>query len=144
MRRTLNVGLNEAVTVSGADGRRRLGRIAALDERFITIELLESSAGLTLPDSTVRFHIDDLDFTGLGTLGGTFDVRQVEVLRGPQAGAPTLGGRSKPSPLAFTPAGLWLLVISCSVAGLRLPRMRSTVRPTSTCSRMRMRMSCLK
>ena len=39
------------------------------------------------PDSAVRFLIDDLDFTGLGTLGGTFDVRQVEVLRGPQAGA---------------------------------------------------------
>ena len=39
------------------------------------------------PDSTVRFLVDDLDFTGLGTLGGTFDVQQVEVLRGPQAGA---------------------------------------------------------
>jgi outer membrane receptor protein involved in Fe transport len=39
------------------------------------------------PDSTVRFLIDDLDFTGLGTVGNTFDVRQVEVLRGPQAGA---------------------------------------------------------
>ncbi len=39
------------------------------------------------PDSTVRFLVDDLDFTGLGSLGSTFDVRQVEVLRGPQAGA---------------------------------------------------------
>ena len=39
------------------------------------------------PDSAVRFLVDDLDFTGLGTLGSTFDVRQVEVLRGPQAGA---------------------------------------------------------
>ncbi len=39
------------------------------------------------PDSAVRFLVDDLDFTGLGTLGGAFDVRQVEVLRGPQAGA---------------------------------------------------------
>ncbi len=39
------------------------------------------------PDSTVRFLVDDLDFTGLGTLGGTFDVQQVEILRGPQAGA---------------------------------------------------------
>ncbi|MDP3069474.1 MAG: TonB-dependent receptor [Opitutaceae bacterium] len=39
------------------------------------------------PDSAVRFLIDDLDFTGLGTLGGAFDVRQIEVLRGPQAGA---------------------------------------------------------
>ncbi|MBL9203030.1 MAG: TonB-dependent receptor, partial [Opitutaceae bacterium] len=39
------------------------------------------------PDSAVRFLVDDLDFTGLGTLAGAFDVRQVEVLRGPQAGA---------------------------------------------------------
>ncbi len=39
------------------------------------------------PDSTVRFLIDDFDFTGLGTVGSTFDARQVEILRGPQAGA---------------------------------------------------------
>ncbi len=39
------------------------------------------------PDSAVRFLVDDLDFTGLGTVGGLFDVQQVEVLRGPQAGA---------------------------------------------------------
>jgi outer membrane receptor protein involved in Fe transport len=39
------------------------------------------------PDSAVRFLVDDLDFTGLGTIGSTLDVRQVEVLRGPQAGA---------------------------------------------------------
>jgi outer membrane receptor protein involved in Fe transport len=39
------------------------------------------------PDSAVRFLIDDLDFTGIGTVGNLFDVQQVEVLRGPQAGA---------------------------------------------------------
>lgn len=39
------------------------------------------------PDSAVRFQVDDLDFTGLGTVASTFDVSQVEVLRGPQAGA---------------------------------------------------------
>lgn len=39
------------------------------------------------PDSTVRFMVDDLDFTGVGTIGNLFDVQQVEVLRGPQAGA---------------------------------------------------------
>ncbi len=39
------------------------------------------------PDSAVRVLVDDLDFTGIGTVGGTFDTRQVEVLRGPQAGA---------------------------------------------------------
>lgn len=39
------------------------------------------------PDSSVRFLIDDLDLTGLGTIGNLFDIQQVEVLRGPQAGA---------------------------------------------------------
>ena len=39
------------------------------------------------PDSSVRFLVDDLDFTGIGTIGNLFDVQQVEVLRGPQAGA---------------------------------------------------------
>ncbi len=39
------------------------------------------------PDSAVRFLVDDLDFTGLGTIASTFDLAQVEVLRGPQAGA---------------------------------------------------------
>lgn len=39
------------------------------------------------PDSAVRFLVDDFDFTGLGTIASTFDVQQVEVLRGPQAGA---------------------------------------------------------
>ncbi len=39
------------------------------------------------PDSSVRFLIDDLDFTGLGGAATLFDAQQVEVLRGPQAGA---------------------------------------------------------
>ena len=39
------------------------------------------------PDSAVVFLIDDMDFTGLGSVGSLFDVKQVEVLRGPQAGA---------------------------------------------------------
>ncbi len=39
------------------------------------------------PDSSVRFLIDNIDLTGLGTVGSLFDARQVEVLRGPQAGA---------------------------------------------------------
>ncbi|GAB5560248.1 MAG: TonB-dependent receptor [Synoicihabitans sp.] len=39
------------------------------------------------PDSSVRFLIDDLDFTGLGGAASLFDTHQVEVLRGPQAGA---------------------------------------------------------
>ena len=39
------------------------------------------------PDSSVRFLLDDLDFTGLGGAASLFDTEQVEVLRGPQAGA---------------------------------------------------------
>lgn len=39
------------------------------------------------PDSAVRFLLDDLDLTGLGSIGTSFDLQQVEVLRGPQAGA---------------------------------------------------------
>lgn len=39
------------------------------------------------PDSAVRFLMDDLDLTGLGSVGTSFDLQQVEVLRGPQAGA---------------------------------------------------------
>ena len=39
------------------------------------------------PDSSVRFMVDDLDFTGIGTVGNLFDTQQIEVLRGPQAGA---------------------------------------------------------
>lgn len=39
------------------------------------------------PDSAVRFLVDDFDLTGLGTVASLFDVAQVEVLRGPQAGA---------------------------------------------------------
>ena len=39
------------------------------------------------PDSAVRFLMDDLDLTGLGSIGSAFDLQQIEVLRGPQAGA---------------------------------------------------------
>lgn len=39
------------------------------------------------PDFAVRFLMDDIDFTGIASAASTFDTRQVEVLRGPQAGA---------------------------------------------------------
>ena len=67
------------LTWTGATSRPRYFQIRGIGEN-------SQYEGET-PDSSVRFLVDDLDFTGLGTLGGTFDVRQVEVLRGPQAGA---------------------------------------------------------
>jgi V/A-type H+-transporting ATPase subunit B len=55
LRRTLDVGLGEAVEVSGRDGVPRRGRVAAIDDALVTIEVLESTAGLNLPDAVVRF-----------------------------------------------------------------------------------------
>ena len=74
MRRTLDVGLNEAVMVSGRDGTPRLGRIAALDEELATIEMLEPTAGLGLADTVVRFLGEPIAFgVGPGLLGRVFN-----------------------------------------------------------------------
>lgn len=74
VRRTLDVGLAEAVEVIGRDGAPRLGRVAALDEEFVTIELLEPSAGLALADTVVRFLGEPIEFgVGPGLLGRVFN-----------------------------------------------------------------------
>jgi V/A-type H+-transporting ATPase subunit B len=62
LRRTLDVGLYDAVEVRGGDGRTRLGRVAAIDESFMTIEVLESTSGLALADTVVRFFGEPLTF----------------------------------------------------------------------------------
>ena len=72
--RSLDVGLNEAVEVEGADGSVRLGRIAALDEDSITVEMLDDTAGLTLQGTRVRFFGEPLRFhVGPGLLGRVFN-----------------------------------------------------------------------
>ena len=74
LRRTLDVGLYDAVEVRGSDGRARLGRIAAIDEQFMTIEVLENTAGLSLEGTVVRFHGEPLSFgVGPGILGRVFN-----------------------------------------------------------------------
>ncbi len=67
------------LTTTGGTSRPRFFQIRGIGEN-------SQFEGET-PDSSVRFVVDDLDFTGLGMVGSTFDVSQVEVLRGPQAGA---------------------------------------------------------
>jgi len=62
LQRTLDVGLNDAVEVRGIDGRTRLGRVAALDRDVMTIEVLESTSGLTLAGTVVRFFGEPLSF----------------------------------------------------------------------------------
>jgi V/A-type H+-transporting ATPase subunit B len=74
LKRTLDVGLADAVEVIGRDGRSRLGRVAAIDEDVLTIEVLESTSGLTLPDTVVRFTGEPLAFgLGAGVLGRVFN-----------------------------------------------------------------------
>jgi len=74
LRRTLDVGLQDAVEVRGGDGRSRLGRVAAIDERFLTIEVLESTAGMALESTVVRFRGEPLTFgLGPGLLGRVFN-----------------------------------------------------------------------
>ena len=74
VRRTLDVGLNEAVEVIDRNGHPRLGRVAALDEEAVTIEMLEPSAGLGLADTVVRFLGTPIEFgVGPGLLGRVFN-----------------------------------------------------------------------
>jgi len=74
LRRTLDVGLNEAVEVESADGRVRLGRVAALDEESVTLEVLDDTAGLSLEGTRVRFFGEPLRFhVGPGLLGRIFN-----------------------------------------------------------------------
>ena len=47
------------------------------------------------PNPSVGFLIDDIDFSGIGTIATTFDIERIEVLRGPQGtryGANALAG----------------------------------------------------
>jgi V/A-type H+-transporting ATPase subunit B len=74
LKRTVEAALNDAVEVSGADGRVRLGRVATLDEEHMVIEVLEGTAGLALPDARVRFLGRPLHFAvGPGLLGRVFN-----------------------------------------------------------------------
>jgi V/A-type H+-transporting ATPase subunit B len=74
MRRNVDVGLNEAVEVIGVDGHKRLGRVAALDEHSVTIEVLEQTEGLALQQTQVRFLGQPMRFqVGPGILGRVFN-----------------------------------------------------------------------
>ena len=131
LRRTLDVGLGEAVEVEGADGKRRLGRIAALDEKFVTVELLEPGAGLALADTVVRFLGTPIEFgVGPGLLGRVFDgVGQVI------DGGPPLAVRSRlrvdglpinplarATPRAFIETGITSIdLLNSLVRGQKLP-----------------------
>jgi V/A-type H+/Na+-transporting ATPase subunit B len=74
LKRNVEAGLNEAVEVFGRDGRSRLGRIAALDEDALVVEVLQSTVGLGLGDIRVRFLGEPLHlFLGPGLPGRIFN-----------------------------------------------------------------------
>ncbi|MEN8213007.1 MAG: V-type ATP synthase subunit B [Pseudomonadota bacterium] len=74
LKRSVDAGLNEAVEVEDEAGNVRLGRISAIDDDLMTVEVLESTAGLGLDDTRVRFLGEPLKFAvGPGLLGRMFD-----------------------------------------------------------------------
>jgi len=74
LRRTVDAGLNEAVEVEDGRGRARPGRVVALDEDTLTIEVLETTSGLGLEGTRVRFLGEPLCFdVGPDLLGRVFD-----------------------------------------------------------------------
>jgi outer membrane receptor protein involved in Fe transport len=71
---------------SGEGSRARYFQLRGVGE----LEQYEGS-----PNPSIGFIVDDIDFSGLGSVGTLFDVARVEVLRGPQGtryGANALGG----------------------------------------------------
>ena len=71
---------------SGDGNRARYFQIRGVGE-------LEQYQGA--PNPSIGFLIDDIDFSGIGSIATLFDIRQIEVLRGPQGsryGANALGG----------------------------------------------------
>lgn len=63
------------VNFSGQSSRARHIQIRGIGER-------DEYTGA--PNSSIGFAVDDIDFSGIGMTGNLFDVKQVEVLRGPQ------------------------------------------------------------
>jgi V/A-type H+-transporting ATPase subunit B len=131
LRRTLDVGLNEAVEAIGRDGRRRLGRVAAIDETLLTIELLETSAGLALEETAVRFLGEPLAFgLGPGILGRVFNGVGQVIDGGPPIAVRerhpieglTLNPVARASPRDFIETGITAIdLMNSLVRGQKLP-----------------------
>jgi outer membrane receptor protein involved in Fe transport len=64
------------MNLSGDGQRARFFQLRGLGE-------LEQYEGA--PNHSVGFFVDDIDLSGIGRVGGLFDIGQVEVLRGPQS-----------------------------------------------------------
>lgn len=131
LRRTLEIGLGEAVEVLDGRGMSRLGRVAALDELFVTIELLEPGAGLSLNETVVRFLGAPIEFgVGPGLLGRVFNgVGQVidggpplAVERRLRVDGLPLNPVARATPRAFIETGISAIdLLNSLVRGQKLP-----------------------
>jgi V/A-type H+-transporting ATPase subunit B len=88
LKRNVIAGLNEAVEVISDGSAPRLGRVTALGEEEMVIEVLETTSGLALDKARVRFRGEPLTF-GIGPdlLGRIFDGRGEPIDGGPPVGA---------------------------------------------------------
>ncbi|MBL8342824.1 MAG: V-type ATP synthase subunit B [Rubrivivax sp.] len=131
LRRTLDVGLNDAVEVIGPDGAPRRGRVTALDDQFLTIEVLESTAGLTLAGTVVRF-LGEPPVFGLapGILGRIFNGVGQVIDGGPPIAAKTrsridglpINPVARAGPRDFIETGVTTLdLMNSLVRGQKLP-----------------------
>jgi V/A-type H+-transporting ATPase subunit B len=74
LQRTVDVGLNAAVRIIGADGRPRVGRVTGIDEDRMIVQVLEDATGLSLSETRVELDPQPLHCTlGPGLLGRVFD-----------------------------------------------------------------------
>ncbi len=88
LRRNIEVTLGEAVEVLIDDERPRIGRVTSLDDETIVLEVLESTQGLSLAGSRVRFLGEPVRFgVGPGLLGRVFNGMGQPADRGPPVAA---------------------------------------------------------
>ena len=74
VRRNVNIGINEALQIIGGDGRTRLGRVATLEEDRMIVEVLESTAGLGVADTSIAVVGEPISMQlGPNMLGRIFD-----------------------------------------------------------------------
>ncbi len=131
LKRNVDVGLNEAVEVFGADGEPRLGRIAALDEDAMVVEVLQATTGLGLGEVRVRFLGEPLHFAvGPGLLGRIFNGVGQPADGGPPVAAHKrlridgipLNPAHRELPADFIETGFSAIdLLNCLVRGQKLP-----------------------
>jgi V/A-type H+-transporting ATPase subunit B len=131
LKRTVNAGLNEAVEIEDAEGRVRLGRIAALDYDTLTVEVLESTAGLSLAGTRVRFPGEPLHFAvGPDILSRVFDGVGRVIDGGPPVSAQqdlridglAINPAERAMPTAFIETGISAIdLLNSLVRGQKLP-----------------------